>query len=110
MCSAGRSIDFGADACADSAAGAVNKVAINVGTMVRIFFQHTEIARGRSVPRLPEEIGLSITICSPIIRKARCLGRETTTWTLSGVASLSNDWLILTGSCLRMRSDAFRIV
>ena len=60
-------------------------------------------------PRLPEEIGLSITIWSPIIKYARCFVRETTTCTVAGVICLSNESLILTGSCLEISSDAFRI-
>jgi len=52
MCSAGSGIDLGADAGANSAAGAVDEVAIDAGTMVRILFHNGEITAGRAVPGL----------------------------------------------------------
>src|SRR5580765_765836 len=52
MCSAGRGINLGADASANSPAGAVDEVAIDTGTMVRIFFHNGEITAGCAVPGL----------------------------------------------------------
>ena len=52
MCSAGRGIDLGADAGANSPTGAVDEVAIDAGTMVRILFENGEITAGCAVPGL----------------------------------------------------------
>ena len=52
MCSAGRGIDPRADAGANNPTGAVDEVAIEAGTMVRILFHHGEITPGCAVPGL----------------------------------------------------------
>ena len=52
MCSARRGINLGADAGANSPTGAVNEVAIDAGTMVRILFHNGEITAGCAVPGL----------------------------------------------------------
>ena len=50
MCSARRGINLGADAGANGPPGAVDEVAIDAGTMVRIFFENGEMPGGRGVP------------------------------------------------------------
>ena len=52
MCSTGGGIDLGADAGANDSTGAVNEVAINAGTMVRILFENGEIPARCAVPGL----------------------------------------------------------
>ena len=52
MCSARRGINLGADAGANSPAVAVDEVAIDAGTMVRILFENGEITAGCGVPGL----------------------------------------------------------
>src|SRR6516225_5737215 len=52
MCSARRRIDLGADPGANNATRAVDEVAIDTGTMVRIFFENGEMTRGCAVPGL----------------------------------------------------------
>src|SRR6266481_9361403 len=52
MCSAGGGIDLGADAGANNPTRAVNEVAIDAGTMVRVLFENGEMTGGRAVPGL----------------------------------------------------------
>ena len=52
MCSARRGIDPGADAGANNPTRAVDEVAIDTGTMVRILFPNGEITAGRAVSGL----------------------------------------------------------
>jgi len=52
MCSTGRGINLSADAGANSPARAVDEVAIDAGTMVRILFHNGEITAGRAMPGL----------------------------------------------------------
>ena len=52
MCSAWCGVNLGADAGANSPARAVDEVAIDAGTMVRILFHNGEITAGRAVPGL----------------------------------------------------------
>ena len=69
MCSARSRIDSRTDAGADDTAGAVHEVAVKTGVMVRVFLDaRRNVPVGELCPRLPDEIGLSITICSPIMR------------------------------------------
>src|SRR3954453_13229306 len=60
-------------------------------------------------PRLPEEIGLSMPISSPFMRKARCFERETITCALSGVMVCRTALLVTIGGCLEISSLAFFI-
>lgn len=57
MCSAGGGIDLGADACANDPTRAVNEVAVNAGTMVRILFENGEMTTGCAVPGLARRNG-----------------------------------------------------
>ena len=52
VCPARCGINLGADACANSPARAVDEVAIDAGTMVRILFENGEITTGCAVPGL----------------------------------------------------------
>ena len=57
MCSTGSGIDLGADAGANDSTGAVNEIAINAGTMVRVLFENGEIPARRAVPGLARRNG-----------------------------------------------------
>ena len=50
MCSAGSGIALGADAGANNPTGAVDEVAIDAGTMIRIFFKNGEMTLRCAVP------------------------------------------------------------
>src|SRR5436190_16035264 len=52
MCSTGGGIDLGADAGANNPTRAVNEVAINAGTMIRILFENGEMTARGAVPGL----------------------------------------------------------
>jgi len=52
MCSARRGINLGADASANNPTGAIDEVAVDAGTMVRIFFENGEITAGCAVSSL----------------------------------------------------------
>ena len=52
MSSARRGINLGADTGANNPTGAVDEVAIDAGTMVRILFENGEITAGCGVPGL----------------------------------------------------------
>jgi len=49
MCSAGSGIDLGADAGANNPTGAVDEVAVDAGTMVRILFENGKMTGGCAV-------------------------------------------------------------
>ena len=52
MCSAGSGIGLGADAGANNPARAVDEIAINARTMIRIFFENGEMTSGCAVSGL----------------------------------------------------------
>ena len=64
MRSAGRGIGLGADAGANNPTRAIDEVAIDAGTMIRIFFKNGEMTGGCAVPGLA---GRDRTICCDLL-------------------------------------------
>jgi len=76
--------------------------------MALVFFEYGNFPVGDECPRLPDEIGLSMTICSPVMRNARCLGMETLMCASSAVSFCNNGALMLTAAA-RDHIGALRI-